>query len=431
MAKRAVALLIALVMACALLASCSETVTSPVMECEGQEISLPMYEFMLSRMKGTLARNKYDVDPLSSFWTDKRAGTDVTNEEYYNKTILDNCKNYLAALVLFEREGLKLPQSAIDSIEEEIAFYIDYDGQDSEEKFDAILSKYGVDCTELRRIYTIEAKYQYLISHLYGSDASLIADTVKTEFYEENYYRFKQILVANFYYEYRKDENGNIIYFDPETSKPIYDVENGVYLYDKDGNRIQDEYGVTIVYDTEGNILYDKEKGYPSATLDSKGEAIKYYYTEEQMEKRVEAMQTLIDGISKGNYSAFEAAMPEWTLFERDEAYYPDGYYLSDIESAGYEDYMFDILGKLKEMESGETDTVESDYGYHVIMKYPLDTGKYSDSKYAEWFTAFNSTLINKLFLDKCADFYSSITVNEENLSKARSIKSINANFDY
>ena len=430
MAKRVTALLVALVIACLSLASCSDAVTDPVMEHEGQEISLPMYEFMLSRMKGTLARNKYDVAPLSTFWSELRHGTDMTNEEYYNKTILDNCKNYLAALILFEREGLSLPESVTEGIEEELAFYVDYDGQGEEEKLDAILSKYGVNCEELRRIYTVEAKYQYLIAYLYGSDASLIADTVKTEFYEDNYYRFKQILVADFYYEYQKDGQGNVIYFDPESSKPIYD-ESGVYLYDEDGNRVKDSYGVTVRYDLEGNILYDTEKGYPSATLDENGEAIKHYYTEEQMSERVKSMQELIDSVSDGNYAAFESKIPEWSLFESPDEYYPDGYYLSDIESAGYEDYMLDILAKLKEMDVGETDTVESEYGYHVIMKYPLDEGKYSDSEYAEWFKSFNSSLINKLFLDKCDDFYGEITVNDKNLAKARSIKSIGANFDY
>jgi hypothetical protein len=418
-------------MLAALLASCSVSVTDPVLECEGQQISLAMYEFMLARMKGALAKNKYDVSAGSEFWSEIHGGTDKTNEQYYHDVTLDNCKNYLAALVLFEQEGLTLPQSVLDAIEEELSFYIDYDGQGDEEKLDAILSKYGVDTEQLRRIYTVEAKYEYLIAELYGSDASLISDTVKEDHYRENYLRFKQILVSNFYYEYQKDEQGNVIYFDPEDSKPIYDTENGVYHYDGNGSRIRDSYGEIMCFDSDGNILYDKENGYPAATLDESGEAIRYYYTDAQMQERVAQMQQLLDEVGAKNYSAFESKMPEWELFESPDEYYADGYYLSAIESAAYEDYMLDILKKLGEMNDGDVEVVESDYGYHVVMKYPLDKSKYSDADYAEWFASFNSSLINKLFLDKCASFYGKIEINTDNLDKARSIKSISSNFDY
>jgi hypothetical protein len=142
--------------------------------------------------------------------------------------------------------------------------------------------------------------------------------------------RFKQILVSNFYYEYQKDEQGNVIYFDPEDSKPIYDTENGVYLYDDNGNRLLDSYGKTMCFDTEGNILYDKEKGYPAATLDDKGEAIKHYYTDEQMNDRIAKMQNLLCEVGAKNYSAFEAHMPEWELFESPDEYYADGVHFSE-----------------------------------------------------------------------------------------------------
>ena len=54
--------------------SCAEQEKDPVLEYGDVRISLSMYEFMLSRMKGTLARNKYDVTPLSEFWGEKHPG---------------------------------------------------------------------------------------------------------------------------------------------------------------------------------------------------------------------------------------------------------------------------------------------------------------------------------------------------------------------
>ncbi len=413
-------------------ASCAERVKDPVLEYEDSKISLSMYEFMLSRMKGTLARNKYDVTPLSEFWQEKHGGSELSNEEYYNQSILENCKNYLAALVMFEKEGLSLSQSTLQEIDEEISFYIDYDCGGSEEKLDTLLSKYGTDAEELRRIYEIEAKYNAVLTHLYGEDGSQISDSVKDEYYRANYYRFKQIIVSNFYYEYQTDENGDIIYFDSESGLPVYDSENGKYAYDEKGNRLEDEYGVDIMFGDDGKYLYDKEKGYPAPVADEEGHAIKHMYSESEMNERVAKIADILDAASNGNTAAFEALMPEWEVYVGAGDYYKDGYYLSDLESGGYSDEMLEILNELKEMENGDISVIgNKDSGYHIIMKYELDSGKFSDSEYAEWFSSFNSSLITKLFLDKCESFYGDITVNTENLEKAVSIKSVGTNYDY
>ena len=427
---RVIALALALIIFSILLCSCANRVESPVLEYDKQALSLSTYEFMLSRMKGTLARNKYDVEPLSEFWNEKHPGSGLTNEEYYNQAILDNCKNYLAALILFDEDKLTLSSSDLAAIEEEIEFYIDYDCKGDESKLDAILSKYGTDTDGLRKIYEIEAKYQKVIASLYGANGSQIADSVKEEYYQANYYRFKQILVSNFYYEYQKDGKGDTIYFDRENGKPIYDTK-GEYHYDDKGNRVTDKFGVAIRYDENGNILYDTEKGYPAPTTDDKGNAIQHKYSEEEMRARVEKMQDILDAAEGGNASAFEAKMPEWQLYEGAEEYYKDGYYLSDVDSSGYDDNMHNILAALKEMKVGETRVIESDAGYHVVMKYELDKGKYADSDYAEWFASFTQSLITKLFLDRCKAFYSSIEINEKNLKKAKSIKSLGTNYDY
>ena len=188
-------LCLAVIMLAIPLISCSDRVEKPILKCRGEKIGLGMYEFFLSRMKGTLARNKYDVSPTSEFWNEKHPGSNLTNEEYYNQSILETCKIYLAALLMFEEEGLSLSHDTISEIKEDIQFFIDYDCSGSEEKFDKLLEKYGTDSEELYQIYEMEAKYRAVISALYGSDGSLISDMVKEEYYQNNYYRFKQILV--------------------------------------------------------------------------------------------------------------------------------------------------------------------------------------------------------------------------------------------
>ncbi len=417
-------------MLCAAVCSCSAQVKEPILECRGEKIPLVMYEFLLSRMKGELSKNKYDVNPMSEFWSEKRG--ELTNEEYYNQVLVDGCKNYLAALILFKEEGLVLSNSVYAEIESEIADHMNSDYAGSEAKFEAILQKYGVKTIdELRQIYEIEAKYQAVLETIYGADGEQIGDMVKEEYYKENYYRFKQILVSDFYYEYQTDKQGNVIYFDNESGKPIYDTKNGEPSYDERDNWIKDEYGVTVYYNEDGKIIYDTEKGQPVVKTDGDGKAITHKYSESQMAEREAKMADMLESLKSGNISAFESNMSDWELYEGESEYYKDGYYLSDVESSGYEKYMLDILSELEKMEVGEIRVVESDYGHHVIMKYELDSGKYSDSGYAEWFASFESSLRSKLFLDKCEGFYSEIKVNDDVLSKAKSIKNLGTNYYY
>ena len=422
---------LAVMLLCASLFGCAAKVKNPVLECEEQGISLAFYELMLSRMKGDLARDKQDVSADSRFWSEKLDSTGQSHEEYYNELVLDRCKNYLAAAILFDEEDLTLSEADLAVIDEEIAFFIEYDGKGSQDKLDAILSKYGTDTDGLREIYMIEAKYQKLMTRLYGVDGSQIADTVKQEYYEQNYYRFKQILVSNFYYAYQKDTYGCEIYFDPETSKPVYDTKNGKVQYDSDGERLEDAFGVDIFFDEEGMPLYDKSKGFKAPTLDDDGEAIVYKYSDAEMAERYAEVERLMNSLQKGNFAAFEAEIPNFEVYSGADSYYADGYYLSRVESDGYGKYMLDILESLENMEDGEIELVESEHGYHIVMKYALDDGKFGDGEYAEWFANFNTALQNKLFTDKCASIYEKITVVQKNLDKARSIVSIGINYIY
>ena len=433
---RAAALILALVMLVCLAASCSPSgakgVDTPVLECKKDGISLSFYEFLLSRMKGAMALSGYDVKS-SAFWSEIVDGTDVTYEQYFNSSVLESCKKYLCALAIFKEEGLTLPASAIAAIEEEIEFYISlgYVGGGSVDKLNTLIAAYGVDAESLKQAYEIEAKYEYLLSYLYGSDASLIADNVKEDHYRENYYRFKQVLIPNFYYVYELDEHGNEIYFDVESGERLYDTENGSFVYDEKGNRIKDEDGNTIYFDEDGNVLYDKVNGKRHVVLDDSGEAVQHFYTEAEMQERALLSREIFEAVKSADSSLFEEKMSEYNENYGADESYPDGYYLSDIESAGYNEYMLEMLEALKTLGVGECAIIESEYGYHIIRKYELDEGKYADGAYAEWFEGFSESLITKLFEAKCQSVYQSITVNEENLKKARSIRNIGTNTDY
>ena len=433
---RLLALLLSLAVMVAALVGCGlgqkSNVIDPVIEYKGEGIPTSFYSLMLSRMKGTLARNKYDVKS-DSFWAKTVDGTDMTYEEYFNSMILDECRIYLCVLAFFEEEGLTLPESVIDAIDEEIEYYVSlgYVGGGSVEKLDEILAPYGVDSESLREAYEIEAKYSYLLAYLYGTDGSLIADNVKDDFYRNNYYRFKQIILPNYYYEFEIDDFGDEIYFDEESGRPLYDSENGSVMYDADGSRIKNEYGDVIYFDSLGNILYDKENGKRSVVLDENGEAMPIFFTDRELEARAELAQSIAESLEVGDFDTFEALMSQYNVNYGEAESYPDGYYLSRLEESGYEGYMVEMLASLEEMEVGECCYLESEYGQHIIMKYELDSGKYADGNYSEWFGAFTESLISALFSNKCQSVQDKITVNEENIANAKSIKELGINFDY
>ena len=82
-------------------------------------------------------------------------------------------------------------------------------------------------------------------------------------------------------------------------------------------------------------------------------------------------------------------------------------------------------------MEVGEIAVVETDEGYHVIMKYELDAEKYTDSEYEVFFESLSDEIINGLFKDKLSGILPQISVSEENLKGARSITRVGTNYNY
>ena len=420
------------------LAACSsddaEVVTDPIFECEDKGISLCFYELLLSRVKGALAKNKYDVnDP--EFWATRIEGDGRTYEEFYNEYVLESCKNYFAASLIFEAEGYTLPKSVLDEIDQTIEDYITvgYIGGGSEEKFNAIIDDFGVNADTLRQCYIIEAKYEYVISKLYEG-GSLIGDVVKEEYYQANYHRFKQIYLANTYCDFEYDSQGNLFYFSSETGKPLYDKKNGSVRYDSKGNHVKDRFGEPIYFDKDGKIIYDTKNGTPMPVYDSNGNAVTHQYSAEEMAARkaiAESLASELDGMGNDYFESEASRIAKEEMIFEDA--YPDGFYLSRTEEGNYVgyDYILKILDALEDMKVGEVRLVESESGYHVVKKYKLDEGKYNDGKYAEWFDNFTQNIINDLFYDRIEKEFSSITVNEVNVAKARSIKDIGVNFNY
>lgn len=431
---RIAAVLMALLMLVMSLASCSSGKT--LLQLGKQKISLNLYELYLSRQKGTLCTTYYygSKAKYDEFWQTTISTDGTTYNDYWTSYILQCVKVYLAAMYMFEEEyDLTLPQSYMDDIDEKLTEFIVGDGDGSKAALNAILAEYGVNYNMLREAYLIEAKVQYLQEYLYGSDLSKVSDELKQQYYEENYVRFKQVFLPNYEYVYETDEDGTVIYFEPgeesETGKILYDKSTGIRKFDEQGNALTDENGSIIYYNEDGTIAYDKKNGVPAYTYDENGNFKTQKYSASELEKIKATAEDLAEFTTTGDVETFEEYIEKYSEDSDLQSNYPNGYYFAVNAQYSYE-YIVDIITELCEMKDGEIRMVESDSGYHVIMKYELDDGAYDVSANAEWFSGFKSDVMQWLFGERCEQYLGDIKVNEAVLAE-RDIRSVSPNYYY
>lgn len=437
--KRLTVKLLILLLVCTLclplLAGCSGGKGKTLIEIEGVKVSVNTYELLLSRMKGALARAQGTAIEKDDFWTTVVDTENTTYEEYLRDAILENAKTYAIGTYLHDKVyGLTLSKEATDAVDAELAEFIEYDGDGSKTAFNKVLAEFGVNYSILRDTYIMEAKIDALKLHLYGKDASKIADTVKDEYCREHFVRFKQVFLASYFYVCETDENGDDIYYTQNSlgnQVICYDKENGTTKTDKDGNVIKDKDGYEVYYTADGKIAYDKENGTTAFVFDKDGQPIVGDYTKEELAEIKKEANTILDKIPAGEYDAFEIFM-EQRGEDEDAQTYENGYYLYN-DPANYASYPYleSIVEALGDMEVGEVALVESDYGYHVVMKYPVEKGAYSDEANEDWFEGFSDGLVDDMFASLCKEYMDKVSVNEDVLATVPSMKEIGKNYYY
>ena len=162
---KALAMVLVIVMLTACLVGCGSTQT--LMTLDGHTLSVNLYELMLSIQKGNMAYliNYWYGDVNSpDFWGTVIDDNSTTYDDYYTLAIYKKAKNFLAAAVMFDEMKLKLPQSTIDAIDEEINQLIETDG--GKKALNSILSQYGVNINLYREYKIMEAKSTHLATEL-------------------------------------------------------------------------------------------------------------------------------------------------------------------------------------------------------------------------------------------------------------------------
>ena len=451
---RPLSLALALIVLCMTLASCAGTgKTLMSLDKNGIKvaISVNIYELMLSRMKGTLVNGGYTTNGMNAqndaFWnyTSKFGGDiEMTLDEYYRQCIQDNCRTYLVSMYLFEEMGLTLSAEAIADVDDRLNELLLTDGNGSKTKLNSVLSEFGVNYDMLREAYLIEKKVDAVQTALFGKNASLIGEDIKTEFLEENYVHFRQIYLPTFHYSCETDENGDDIYFYPSGEKEghvYYDVHNGVVGYNEDGSKIVDENGDVVYFVNDGKyktVAYDTTNGARSYLMDKDDPTA--YLTKEMSESEVKALEEranmLLNTLQNASQKEFELAISleaNKSSPTNDMEEHPDGYYLDrkvDYAASGSDyQYLTDIIEKLDTMKAGEVALISSAFGYHIIMKYDHTPAAYSAEENVIWFENFNSQLIEKLFLERCEAHYADIKLDEALLATAPTMKEVAINY--
>ncbi|MBO5701689.1 MAG: hypothetical protein J6S71_04555 [Clostridia bacterium] len=389
---RIAALLLAAVMMTLSLASCGG-MGNTVMELGGTVITENMIEFWLSRYKaqfvyyyGDPICQQYDLDNIEQFWHIKdESGSGKTYDEIMSEFIYENAETYLCALYLFDQYGLALPTETVTEIDEYIDELCEKNASGSKSEFNAILESYGINRKQLRELYLIDAKVDYLQEYLFGANGTLgVTKVDKEEYYQANYVRMRQIC---FFINERPelDSNG-----DP-------------------------------VLDSKGNVKYVDMTA--SETQDARARAS-------------EALKKIQMG------TEFPSVHNEFDENKQDNQY--SSIYISRDSAMGSDPALEKIYTELQDMKVGEIRLIETENNLHIVEKLELVEGAYDDSANIDFFSfydpetdalmTFEGYLVEPLFLEYIAEslekFSADVKIDTDALNKKK-LSNVKANYSY
>jgi len=406
-----------------------------MMTLEDKQLSVNVYEFLLSRMKGTLGFYGYDITS-DSFWRTVVSADGSTYDDYFCGEIRREAACYLIADHLFDEYGLTLSVQEEKAIDDLLASHESKAG--SRAALNEKLKMFGVNYEILREIYVTESKIINLKEHLYGKDAQKVLGEDKQKFLDENYVCFEQISIPTYYYVTDLDRFGDTVYYtDKEHTAIAYDKQAGKPAKDETGKYATDIFGKTEYYTEDGKIAYDMKKGVIGYLYerDEKGNytedrVIEHY--DDEKKGHLFAMAKEYAAVCNKNPEKFEQYSKQYGDEEQSGEMYlfaSAGYYASLNSSVAYFD---DIAEELTEMDVGECRVVSSDYGYHVIFKKDNAKSAYDDKElYDTCFTDFSDNLITYLWGELCAEYLDDVVIDESVADIAPNMKEVGANVLY
>ncbi len=419
-------LILTLILCIPLFVSCE---AKTLINYEDKTLSVNVYEFLLSRMKGTLAYYGYEVNK-SSFWKTVVSLEDgTTYNDYFRATIMQQAIYYVIADKMFDENKLTLTEAHEKKIDDLMSAYVKKAG--SKSKLNEELKEFGVNYDILREVLVLEAKIELLKNHLYGEKGEKIDTEVKEEYFNENYVAFKQIFLATYEYVTDKDRFGDTVYYTDEKHKTIaYDKVNGKTATDEFGKTVKDIFGNEEYFTADGKIAYDKEKGVIGYVTNKDGDKVIEELSEDKKSE-------IYDNAKKyaaecdGNPTLFEEYAEKYGESETNDLIYlyaSSGYYAAQNDAVAYFDEMAELL---KTLDVGECTVYKSAYGYHVLARYENESGAYADEKNKDTFADFTDSLITRLFEAECAKREKSVSVDDSVFEEAPDMIDVGTNTLY
>ncbi len=407
------------------LLSCSE---KTMLSLDDKTLSVNVYQFLLSRMKGTLAYYGYDVEN-ENFWNTVTDMQGTTYDDYFRETIKAQAINYIVADKLFDDHGLILDEDDEAQVDKLLGEYVKRAG--SKAALNEELKEYGVNYDILREVYILEAKIERLKEHLYGKEGEKISYAEKEEYFNENYVAFKQIFLATYSYVIDEDRFGDQVYYTDEKHTEIaYDKVNGTTKKNEFGKVVEDVLGDPEYYTADGKIAYDSENGVLGYVTNDDGDKVINDLDDDAKAELHDKAKNYSDA-SSGNPDLFEELIELYDESDNDGMIYlysSAGYYAAQNDSVAYFD---DIAEKLAGLEAGECDVYQSDYGYHVICRYENEAGAYDKEENEDIFKLFYDDLISRLFEELCSSGADEVDIDNDVFEGAPALKDVGINTLY
>lgn len=231
----------------------------------------------------------------------------------------------------------------------------------------ADLANFAVNYDILKEIYTIEAKVNQLQDYLFAEDGpNAITDAQRDAYFTENYARIEHIFIST----------------------------GAKYQMDEDGGYVTDENNQPITVElTAEELAAQKAKA-------------------DEVEAKLTAGED------------FATLLPTYTE-DTATTQYPNGYYFTRTSS-----YVTEVIDAAFAMEENSWQMVESDLGYHIIRRLPLEEKAYESTASADFFTDFENNLEVQTFTAVMAPYMEDVVVYDE-VADLYSLKSVNANYQY
>ncbi len=201
---RFLSLVLSALMTVSVVVSCAKQKTA--MEYDGCRITTNMYSYWLSQIKSGYVSSSNDTE---DYWKTEYADGGTYAEKL--KEIVDfNVKVNLVCMSLFDDMKLKVSAEEKNEIDTAINDLLTSYGSKSE--LNSMLANFGINVNILKDIYNIDLKASKVYEALYADGGTrAIDDEALDRFYKENYSRIDIIFVYDSF-EYKKDENGNLIF---------------------------------------------------------------------------------------------------------------------------------------------------------------------------------------------------------------------------